>query len=298
MPITDKQSFLDKLHAALVRRGIADADIRPYIERFDRFYDRMVSDQSQVSAESLHDIENIADNIAAQIGERYNEINRLAERTMTVGTVKADEPPPAPLPKTTQAEVPAPAPIPEEEGYELVEENAPTGLVPASDGLEEIFDEEEELEEVPSNRLPDYVEEEPSPNSTMFWVLFAVSLPVTVPLALIGLAVFLAVWAGMIALILASVAALVALTAGGSALSLVGIIYGVIQLFSVVPVGLYEIGMGVIIAGIIMFAGILIYNVAVRLLPFLIRMVWRLFCYVLKRLRVLFNFLRRECAKL
>jgi hypothetical protein len=28
------------------------------------------------------------------------------------------------------------------------------------------------------------------------------------------------------------------------------------------------------------------------------RMVWRLFCFVLKKLRVLFNFLRRECAKL
>jgi hypothetical protein len=132
----------------------------------------------------------------------------------------------------------------------------------------------------------------------MFWVLFAVSLPVTVPLALAGLAVFLAVWAAMIALILAAVGALVLLTAGGSALSLVGIIYGVIQLFSVVPVGLYEIGMGVIIAGGIMFVGILIYNVAVRLLPFLMRMVWRLFCFVLKKLRVLFNFLRRECAKL
>lgn len=292
MPITDKQSFLDKLHAALVKRGIADADIRPYIERFDRFYDRMVSDQSQVSAESLGDIENIADNIAAQIGERYNEINRLAERTMTMGAVKADDPPPSPLPQP----VPEPEPIPVEEDYELVEENAPTGLVPASDGLEEIFD--EELEEVPSNRLPDYEEEEPAPNSTMFWVLFAVSLPVTLPLALAGLAVFLAVWAAMIAMILAAVGTLVVLTAGGSALSLVGIIYGVIQLFSVVPVGLYEIGMGIIIAGIIMFVGILIYNVAVRLLPFLMRMVWRLFCFVLKKLRVLFNFLRRECAKL
>ena len=292
MPITDKQSFLDKLHAALVKRGIADADIRPYIERFDRFYDRMVSDQNQVSAESLSDIEIIADNIAAQIGERYNEINRLAERTMTMGAVKADDPPPAPLPQP----VPEPEPIPVEEDYELVEENAPTGLVPASDGLEEIFD--EELEEVPSNRLPDYEEEEPAPNSTMFWVLFAVSLPVTLPLALAGLAVFLAVWAAMIAMILAAVGTLVVLTAGGSALSLVGIIYGVIQLFSVVPVGLYEIGMGIIIAGIIMFVGILIYNVAVRLLPFLMRMVWRLFCFVLKKLRVLFNFLRRECAKL
>ena len=56
--------------------------------------------------------------------------------------------------------------------------------------------------------------------------------------------------------------------------------------------------MGVIIAGVVMFGGILLYNIAVRLLPFLIRMLWRLFCFCLKKLRVLFNYVKRECAKL
>ena len=123
-------------------------------------------------------------------------------------------------------------------------------------------------------------------------------LPVTIPLLLGIIGIFLAVWAGIGVLILAAIAALVALAAGGSALALIGIIYGIIQLFSVMPVGLYEIGLGVVIAGIVMFAGILLYNIAVRFLPFLIRMVGRLFRYLAGQLRVLFRFLRRECAKL
>ncbi|MBE6611088.1 MAG: hypothetical protein E7632_01235 [Ruminococcaceae bacterium] len=287
--MTDKQSFLDRLNAALIERGLSDEDIRPYMERFDRFYDRMVSDPNQISAEALNDIDTIADNIAAQVAERNDEITRLAERTMTVNAVKEE---------------------PEEE-YELVED-APTGLVPVDEmdtaetaEAEAVVTDEDidALEEIPqddgtSNRLPDYVEKEPIPNSTMFWVLFGVSLPVTIPLALAGLGIFAAVWIALIGLILASVAVLIAMVAAGSAVSLVGIIYGIIQLFSVVSVGLYEIGAGVIVAGVVMFAGILLYNFAVRLMPLIIRLVGRLFKFVIKKLVQLFNYLRRECAKL
>ena len=39
-----------------------------------------------------------------------------------------------------------------------------------------------------------YIDEEPAPNSTIFWVLFAVSLPLTIPLALLVLLLFLGVW--------------------------------------------------------------------------------------------------------
>ncbi len=148
------------------------------------------------------------------------------------------------------------------------------------------------------NKLPDYIEEEKVQDSKMFWILFAVSLPLTVPLMLAIIAVFVSVWVGLAAVIAAAVAVLVAMVTVGTAASLIGIIYGVIQLFTSVPVGLYEIGIGVVVAGVVMFAGILLYNFAVRLVPLLIRLVGRLFKFVLKKLRVLFNFLRRECAKL
>lgn len=271
----DKQTFLDRLTAALIERGISQTDIQPYIERFDRFFDRMVMDE-RGGAQALEDIDNIADNIAAQVSERYDEINRLAERTMTVNRVQADDEP-------SDGSL---VPLDDDEG------TAPYSPVQAEP------DEEPPAEMMESTRLPDYVEEEPSPNSTIFWVLFAISLPITLVIALAVIALFLLVWGGLATVIVGSIAVLIVIAAGGTALSLVGIIYGIIQLFSVVPVGLYEIGLGVIIAGVVMFAGILLYNFAVRLVPLLIRLVGRLFRYLYGRLKVLFNFLRRECAKL
>ncbi len=277
--MTDKQSFLDKLNAALLDRGISETDIRPYLERFDRFYDRMASDPDQVSSDALSDIDNIANNIAAQIAERYEEINRLAEKTMTLASVDPDEP--------------------KDDGYELVEEKASTGLIPAdmiAEGASEASP--SDIPSAEMSRVPNYVDEESSPSSTMFWVLFAVTLPLTIPLAAAAVGIFAAVWGALLILILGAIAALIAVVAGGAILSLVGVIYGITQLFDTAAIGLYEIGMGIVIAGAAMFVGILLYNFAVRLMPFVIRMVGRLFGYLFRQLRVLFNYLRRECAKL
>ena len=79
--MNEKQQFLEKLRAALLDRDVSESDIQPYIERFDRFYDRMANDPESVQDGLLDDIDRIADNIAEQVSERYDEINRLAERT-------------------------------------------------------------------------------------------------------------------------------------------------------------------------------------------------------------------------
>lgn len=283
--MTDKQSFLEKLNAALLERGISPTDIEPYLERFDRFYDRMVADSSDASS-PLGDIDTIADNIAAQVSDRYDEINRLAERTMTVQTVDVDNEP------TTESDVPVIAD--DEDGYEMLEVTSDVGIVPPDEAEAVTSDCESEQ----STKLPDYVSEEKIQDNKLFWILFAVSLPITLPLTLGVLSVFAAAWAGLAALIVASLAALVAMVTVGTAASLIGIIYGIIQLFTSVPVGLYEIGIGIVVAGIVMFSGILLYNFAIRFVPWLIKLVGRLLRYTLKQLRVLFNFLRRECAKL
>ena len=286
--MTDKQSFLDKLNSALLGRGIKDSDIAPYLERFDRFYDRMKNSPDEISPEVLNDVNTIADNIAAQINERNDAINRFAERTMTIN--KVPEMP---------AETKKPA-KPDTGNYELVP--AAQGAVPVDEQPTEerqaVHEQQFAEKDDGLNRIHDYVEEEPAPNSTMFWVLFFISLPITLSLSLAVVVLFGAVWGGLIALIVASIAALIGGVAVGTALSLVGIIYGITQLFSTLPVGLYEIGIGVVIAGLVMFGGILVYNIAVRFLPFLMRLIGRLFRYLFNKLKTLFNHLRRECAKL
>ena len=56
---------------------------------------------------------------------------------------------------------------------------------------------------------------------------------------------------------------------GGCAVSLVGLIYGLSQVFLVMPKGLDEIGLGIMAAGFTLMGGILLYNAALRLMPFL-----------------------------
>ncbi len=273
--MSEKQVFLEKLRAALTERDISENDIAPYLERFDRFYDRMVSDTSNSGEGLLDDIERIADNIAEQVSEKYDDINRLAERTLTVDRV---------------SDAPAKAQNSAEAENNIHSDDT---LLPEASN-EEAVDEYSEYEPI---RPPEYIDEEPSPSSTTFWILCAVSLPITIPLAALGLALFVGVWLGMAALIIGAVALLIAGAAVGTALSLVGIIYGISQLFSVAPVGLYEIGLGVMIAAAVMFVGILLYNFAIRLLPLLMRFWGRFFKFVCGKLRLLFGFIKKECAK-
>ena len=305
MPMNDKQRFLDELSAALSERGISDADIAPYLEQFDRFYDRMISDNAQ-TASVLGDVEGLADNIAAQVSDKYDAINRLAEKTMTVDAVsdadfQVDED--AVSDEYDQPTAEADAVMLDDgydDEYEDVEEADAPPLIPA-DMLEDIESEQagaDSAEFSKSVKLPDYVPEEDIPNSKMFWILFALSLPITVPLALAAVGVFAAAWAALGALIVGAIAALAAAVAVGTGLSLIGIIYGAVQMFTSIPVGLYEIGAGIVVAGAVMFIGILLYNFAVRLVPVLIKQVWRLFKYLLGRLRELFDYLRKESARL
>lgn len=289
--MTDKHSFLERLKSALATRGISETDAEPYLAQFDRYYERMANDDL-ATAETLLDIESIADNISTQVAERYEQIENLTAQTMNVPAVDIDNEP------TTEAQIPA---VKDDVGgYEELDFSDDV-----VDYSEDIVEYEEYAAEVPldvadegSTRLPDYVEEENIPGTKMFWGLFVLSFPVTLPLALVMLGAFGVLWGAIAAVMAGAVVALIATVCLGSVLSLVGIIYGIVQMGTAVPIGLYEIGIGVIIAGITMLVGILIYNFAVRAVPVLFKLVWRLFKYVLKRLKGLFNYLKKESAKL
>lgn len=129
----------------------------------------------------------------------------------------------------------------------------------------------------------------------IFWGTFAVTLPFTAFLFVGITAVFFGLIIGFSVLIAGIIAGLVAMVAAGSAISLVGVIYGITQLFVSFPIGLYEIGLGVIITGFMMLAGILLYNFAIRLLPFVIRKVYEFFKLYLKSVKYLFNYLKGRC---
>lgn len=319
--MSEKQSLLKNIAEALRQRGLAEEDIDEYLKQNDSFFERLIAASSE---KPIPPVDWLADGIAKQI-ERADEAKKQAA---AVETKSIDKITPQVIEKQAESESPVGGDDSDSgerkaEGIENLSENpaedetsdaGDSGNSERSqdqaetsdnDGIADMEDAEAEpkplvnentvLEE---NKLPDYISEEPVPNCTLFWILFAVSAPITLPLALAALVLTAGVWAALGIIVAASVAALVAVCAGGTLLSVIGIIYGALQLAESRAVGMYEIGLGILIGGISMFVGILIYNFAVRFMPLVFRWAAEFFRWAFKRIKGLFNYLRRECARL
>ena len=130
-----------------------------------------------------------------------------------------------------------------------------------------------------------------------FRIILAVSaLPIAALLAVYAVAA-VALIALMAVLMGVFVVGLVAEVAVGSLVALVAVIYGVSQLFIVVPIGMFELGLGVAAIGVTMFVGILMYNIAVRLLPFLLRRFIRFQSVFRGFLQDLYYYVKGECYR-
>jgi len=135
-------------------------------------------------------------------------------------------------------------------------------------------------------------------NTVKFWLLFVLALPITLAILAVTVAVFAMIFFVIAVLIIAFVAALVAVTAVGTLVSVFGLIFGVAQMMSSLPIGLYECGLSIIIGSSAMFVGILLYNVAVRLLPFIAKWLLVLFKFIFRKYKELFVYLKKECIGL
>jgi len=133
-------------------------------------------------------------------------------------------------------------------------------------------------------------------SSALFWVLFLLTLPITVPLALALFSVIFVLDIAIMAVIVLFAVILAVVIAVGTMLALIGIIYGIIALMQSLPAGLFEIGIGVIALGATTFIGILVYNFSFRLLPFLLRKNFSLFGIVGRMIKKLFVTAKRACC--
>ncbi len=132
----------------------------------------------------------------------------------------------------------------------------------------------------------------------IFIVGAILTLPITLPLMLMIFLIIGAVFAVVSVLIALLIAALVAIVVAGVVIPLVGIIFGIIKAYTEFTVGLYEIGLGIAIAGVAMFVGILVYNLAVRLLPFVLKKFAVFSKFVLRSIGKLVKRIRKECVTL
>lgn len=135
-------------------------------------------------------------------------------------------------------------------------------------------------------------------NTLKFWILFVVTLPITVAILTATAAIFAAIFFIIAVLIIVFVAALVAVTAAGTLVSVFGLIFGAAQMLSNLPIGLYECGLSIIFGASSIFIGILIYNIAVRLLPFIAKWLLVLMKFIFRKYKELYIFLKKECIGL
>lgn len=163
-------------------------------------------------------------------------------------------------------------------------------------------DEMQTADEIPSPRTSHLREityrGEPSPEARRKFIIGATLLsPFGALIFLVCMSVVGIIWLVSVLLIPLLLALMLAICVVGIVLSVVGFVYGLSQLFTVKPVGMFEIGLGIIILGATILICTLIYNLAVRVIPKLVRRCWRLVCRTFWLLADLFCYIRGECYR-
>ena len=165
----------------------------------------------------------------------------------------------------------------------------------STDGDEDIYSDTDEDD--PEEQKPKKKEREKIKGSPLFFVLFIVTLPITLPILAIICIVFGILYAivtlGLIALTLL----LIALIAAGTALALVGIIYGATQTVKSLPIGLTEIGIGIAIGGMTMLLGVLLYNFSIRVYPKLYKLLNRFSSFIFTKIGDLYYNCKKGCGR-
>lgn len=321
----EKQTFLDRVGQTLLANGLSPAAVERQIDKLSRYID----EEAGENAEAMLDEEDpvmLAEEICAIL--RRNAARRAAaEAVAAVEEEAVAQPQPAApqitLPPTAEIKI-APEDTAPTREMEIVHPGQTVDFVdlpaqslgqqPGEDYAVPVFafdEAEPEPEEKPSHRRQRgarTLEVDPvgssavayagEPGGPLFWVLFILSLPFAAAIGLAVLALFVVAFAVLAALMVAAIAGLAAVAAAGVAFTLVALINGIVQALSTLPVGLYEIGIGITGGAIVLFVSILLYNFAIRLMPFAMKQLARFFGWTVRHLKLLFIYVKGACAKL
>ena len=281
--------FMRELESALVERGIPGETAKKHVSNLRRTFTS--DDLSEIEAiQSGSEIEQLADSISLILSKSVRSAAAQADNipspqpqkpaaavsrsTQTAETPKAPAQPRAvqpakPVPQAQQT----PAPKPKRQQIELPD------------------DEDDYYSYAPGRDVT-------TRGMLIFWIGLFLTLPLTIVLGAALFGTFAAVIVALSAMILGLIAVLIAVAACGAGVSLVGIVFGITQLFSFLSAGIYEIGLGIMVAGAVLFVSILLYNIAIRFLPWLIGRLGNLLGWICGKIKTLFYVVRRECYKL
>ena len=287
--------FMRELESALVERGIPGETAKKHVSNLRRTFTS--DDLSEIEAiQSGSEIEQLADSISL-----------ILSKSVRTAAAQADNIP-SPQPQKTAAAAPrtakpaeAPKPVP---AAKPVPKAQPAKPVPQVQQVQQAPAPKPKRQqiEIPDDE-DDYYSYEPAKDVTtrgmlIFWIGLFLTLPLTIVLGAALFGTFAAVIVALSAMIIGLIAVLIAVAACGAGVSLVGIVFGITQLFSFLSAGIYEIGLGIMVAGAVLFVSILLYNIAIRFLPWLIGRLGNLLGWICGKIKTLFYVVRRECYKL
>lgn len=315
----DKQTFYAELSERLLNVGLSREYIERHIAQFESYFSG--KSDSEVSAEisKLGDLNKVAARIKRMTEKSINEakIENEAKTHNNVNTENADNN----EKKIDEQQSSDNDEIINREEDELITES---GDIKLTDDDVTVFEKHEQssddtdigadfandgshgtkrgiavFDDKPSSVTVSALDQETiDKNRKKFWIIFAATSPVTAALLAATAAAFALAFFLIAVIILIAVGALVFITAAGTVVSVFGIIFGASQMLNSVPIGLYECGVSVIIAAIAMFVGILVYNFAVRLMPYAAKWLLVFMRYVARKYRELYVYLKKECIGL
>ena len=217
--------------------------------------------QPEAGAEDGEESEQIAIPIVLEsepeISEEPAEINPVIEETN-----EEVQEPTLPPPQPEKAEEPKP----EEPKREVEVKNESLEL--------EVSDEEnEDIEKyIPYNqkvRMRKIENSKKGGNEWLYVLLLVITIPIAVALILAAAVLYLGFWVVLALAMIACIAVLVVFVTVFAIIAIVGIVYGVVALITGnTPVGLFEIGLGVMVGAAVMFIGILVFTMLERMISF------------------------------
>ncbi len=307
----DKETFLTGLEERLIVLDITPEYREQYLHQFERYLNALADEEEIKRQLSDADLDAIAHEIAQAVTASQNREAKQSMEAENESGIPADLSPDQYIPSdddylTTEQKF-----LPEDEIADTID-------APIAAHIQEVASEElasdfentyldvaiavKEPEETPlyaEDPLPydAYFDEAKAPITPQYIGVVALTSPIALTLYLSIFAIFFSGSLALIALIAAFSLTVIAAACVGSIVTLFGVIYGISQFAQSSAICFYEIGLGLIAAGITLLVGILLYETGLRFLPYVLQQFRKLLSFVLWQIRRLYQYLRKECAE-
>ena len=304
----DKQTFYAELTERLLKIGLSHEYIDRHLVQFDGYFKGKSDDEIEAEIAKLGDLDRVAARIKrmtekaikdAQLeNSAKSQTNKQIqeENIPDEGSVNADSE--SIQPDNSSEEIQDDDVIVFEtvDGKEHEIENVSKESISEPHGTKRgeiaTTDNNDSISSAPID--PEIIEQ----NRRKFWTMFAVALPVTLAVIAGTVFGFGLMFFAVALVILMSICTLIFVTAAGTLVSVFGLIFGVSQMISNVPIGLYECGVAIMIGAFSLAIGILVYNFAVRFMPIVAKWLLNFVHYVIRKYREIYVNLKKECIGL